>query len=363
MILDLDKLRASFPGRSWLDAGRPDMWRYGALLPVSPSDLPSVGWTPLLPWAASGIELYVKDEGQRHEGWGWNASGSFKDRGMAMTVAMARALGVKRLAVPTQGNAGDSLVRFASALGMKVAVSMPATTPTPIRQRIMEAAENDPNVDAYLSEGTIREASRLLKEQLAGEDWFFVSTFAEPGWRIEGKKTLGLEIAEQLSWTLPDAIVYPTGGGTGILGMWKAFKELKTLGAVTGRLPRMIAIQSEATPPLVDAMMAGSSDSKPGQPGETVAVGLNVPYGIGHFKVLEILRESGGGALAVPEGDIGRLSRELAPRGIGPEGAACIASLTALRDRGLIKESERVVVVNTCGPEKYAAPISPETES
>jgi threonine synthase len=357
MSLDLERLQGAHPGRSWMVPGRADMWRYGPLLPTVPEDLPRVGWTPLLEWETSGVDaqVYLKDEGQAHSGWGWNETGSFKDRGMAMTVAMARKLGVRRLAVPTQGNAGDSLVQFARAAGMDVAVSMPASTPAPIRERIMASAEQDPTVQAYLSSGTIREAAQMLKEKLNGEDWFFASTFAEPGWRIEGKKTLGLEIAEQLDWTLPDVIVYPTGGGTGVLGMWKAFGELRTLGVVTGSRPRMVCIQSDATPPIVDALSMGADDSIPGQPGETVAVGLNVPYGIGHFRVLEILRESGGGAVAVPEPTIEEAARHLAPRGIGPEGAACLASLPALMEQGLVRKGERVVVVNTCGPEKYVA--------
>jgi threonine synthase len=304
------------------------------------------------PGAASAV--YLKDEGRKRAGWGHNASGSFKDRGMAMVVAMARHFRLRQLMVPTQGNAGDSLATFGPALGISVAVSMPRDTPAPILDRVARLAEEDNRVRLFLSDGTIREAGALLKEKMSGENAFSAATFAEPGWRIEGKKTLGLEIAEQLGWELPEVVVYPTGGGTGILGMWKAFNELRQLGLVRGNLPRMISVQSEGTTPLVKAMESGAVDCDVAPAGSTLAVGLNVPYGIGHFRVLEILRESGGAALAIDENAIVSLSRELESQGIGPEGAACLAALPELERRGLIVEGDRVVVVNTCSPEKYA---------
>jgi threonine synthase len=373
--LDLERLARERPDRSWYDPARGDLWRFGGLLALDiadPDDARHIialgeGHTPLLDYAdhpvarAAGLRLQYKDEGQPHPGFGANPTRSFKDRGMAMVAAMARRHGLRRLAVPTQGNAGDSLVRYALAGGLQVVVAMPDDTPLPILGSVAAMARLHPRqVTLELVQGTIREAAALLRERYWPQGWFNVATFQEPGWRIEGKKTLGLELAEpppgSSRWSLPDAIVYPTGGGTGVLGMWKAFDELEALGLVDGRRPRMLCVQSEATAPLVRAFESGADDTTAQAAGQTLAVGLNVPGGIGHFRVLQIVRASGGAAVAVGEEAIAaELARVWRDRRwwISPEGAACLAALPQLLDRGLLRRGERVVAVNTGSAEKY----------
>ncbi len=374
MVLDLERLARDQPDCGWYDPRRRDMWRFGALMALDigePRDAAHIvalgeGATPLLDIAhpvarAAGLRLQLKDEGRPHAGHGANPTGSFKDRGMAMVVAQARRLGLARLAVPTQGNAGDSLVRYALAGGLEVVVAMPPDTPAPILGNVARAARAHPGRVLLEQVGpTIREAGLLLKERYVSQGWFSVATFQEPGWRIEGKKSLGLELAEPapggVRWSLPDAVVYPTGGGTGVLGMWKAWDELQALGLIDARRPRMLCVQSDATAPLVRAFDAGAADTSAQPAGHTVAVGLNVPGGVGHFRVLQILRGSGGAAVAVEDAAIGRefarLWREL-PLGIGPEGAACLAALPQLLDRGLLARGDRVVAVNTGAADKY----------
>ena len=363
--LDLERLRADYPERRWLQPDRTNMWRYGPLLPLA--DSPSrfslgEGWTALLPAGDEpvarrhGFDLRIKDEGFPHPGCGANPTGSFKDRGMAMVVSMARNHGLTRLAVPTQGNAGDSLCRYARAAGIEVAVVMPSDTPLPILGGVAAAAMRDDGAHLDLVTGTIREAGALMKERWLPQGYFNCATFQEPGWRIEGKKTLGLELAEQLDWRLPAAVVYPTGGGTGVLGMWKAFGELRELGVVDGEMPRFYCVQAAATAPLVAAWEAGATDTTPVSAGQTLATGLNVPGGVGHFKVLEIVRHSGGRVLAVDEAAIGAALRDIWQRRhwwICPEGAACLAALETLGAEGDLRPGETVVVVNTGSFEKY----------
>ncbi|HEY0662050.1 MAG TPA: threonine synthase [Lysobacter sp.] len=375
MVLDLERLHAEQPDARWYDPRRRDIWRFGALMALDiadPADAVHVvalgeGATPLLDYAlhpvarGAGIALQLKDEGRAHPGYGANPTRSFKDRGMAMVAAQARRLGLHKLAVPTQGNAGDSLVRYALAGGLSVVVAMPEDTPLPILGSVAAAAHRFPEqVTLELAGPTIRESGALLKEKYIPHGWFSVATFQEPGWRIEGKKSLGLELAEPMPgstrWSLPDAVIYPTGGGTGVLGMWKAWDELQALGLIDARRPRMLCVQSEATPPLVRAFDSGAGDTTPVAAGQTLAVGLNVPGGVGHFRVLQIIRASQGAVVAVSEADIAtefaRLWRE-EPEWIGSEGAACLAALPQLLDRGLIRRGERVVVVNTGSAEKY----------
>jgi threonine synthase len=380
MDLDLEALNQTYPDRSWWQPERKNLWRYGALLPLDiadPHDAASIvtlgeGYTPLLPYPgeatakAAGFRLWVKDEGRPHAGFGHNPTGSFKDRGMAVVASMARKFGLEKLAVPTQGNAGDSLARYARAAGMSVVVAMPDDTPMPILGGVAAAAMRDPKVKLELVSGTIREAGLLLKERYLPEGWFNCATFQEPGWRIEGKKTLGLEIAEALAddsgrWQLPDVIVYPTGGGTGVLGMWKAFDELEALGQIGPQRPRMICVQSRATAPLVKAFETGAEDTQAEDPGNTLAVGLNVPGGVGHIEVLRIIRASGGRAIAVDESDIARTFSETWQQThwwICPEGAACLAALPALFENRDIGPVDRVVVVNTGSFEKYLPDVS-----
>lgn len=374
IVLDIERLRAERPDAGWYQPARKDMWRFGGLLPLDaavPAEAAQIvtlgeGATPLLdggawPLARAGdFRLEIKEEGRGVPGFGANPTRSFKDRGMAMVATQARRLGLRRLVVPTQGNAGDSLAEYALAAGLEVAVVMPDDTPQAILGRVRSLAERDARVQLELVQGTIREAGARVKSHWVPAGWFSAATFQEPGWRIEGKKTLGLELAEPVSpgdaWRLPEVIVYPTGGGTGLLGMWKAFGELEALGMIGPKRPRMIAVQSEATRPIVDAFERGAADTTPGPAGATLAVGLNVPGGVGHFRVLEILRASAGGAFAVGERDMRAAFRE-ARGALGmdlcPEGAACLAALPQALEAGLIRVGDRVVVVNTCAPEKY----------
>jgi threonine synthase len=269
MVLDVERLSRERPKAAWYDPSRRDMWRFGGLMALDitdPGDARHIvplgeGGTPLLDYAhhpvasAAGLVLSVKEEGRAHPGFGANPTQSFKDRGMAMVVAQARRLGLSKLAVPTQGNAGDSLAHYAQAAGLSVVVAMPGDTPAPILGNVAAAAFRDPDrVALELIGPTIREAGALLREKYLPQGYFSVATFQEPGWRIEGKKSLGLELAEpapgDTKWWLPDAVIYPTGGGTGVLGMWKAWDELEALGMIDSRRPRMLCVQSAAMPPL-----------------------------------------------------------------------------------------------------------------
>lgn len=379
MVLDLERLAAERPKGAWYRPARRDMWRFGALMALdaeNPDDARHLvplgeGHTPLLDYRqhpvakAAGISLLLKEEGKPQPGYGANPSQSFKDRGMAMVVAQARRLGLSRLSVPTQGNAGDSLVRYALAGNLGVVVAMPADTPLPILGSVAAAAFQYPEqVTLELVGPTIREAGALLKEKYLAHGYFSVATFQEPGWRIEGKKSLGLELAEPGTgpystvdqWALPDVVVYPTGGGTGVLGMWKAWDELQALGLIGDARPRMICVQSESTPPLVNAFDAGDADTTVVRAGRTLATGLNVPGGVGHFRVLQIIQASGGAAIAVSESDItlelARVWRDTHDW-ISPEGAACLAALPQLLERRLVCRGEHVVAVNTGSAEKY----------
>jgi len=372
--IDLERLQATQPDLGWYRPQRPDMWRFGGLLPLdaaNPEDQPHIislgeGHTPLLDYCdhplarAGGFQLRLKDEGMPHAGWGANPTLSFKDRGMAMTVSMARWHGVERLAIPTQGNAGDSLCEYAAAAGLEAVIAMPDDTPMPILGRVAARAYGSRGFELELVHGTIREAGALLKRDWIPDGWFSVATFQEPGWRIEGKKTLGLELAEpragDSAWSLPDVIVYPAGGGTGILGMWKAFGELESLGLIGPDRPRIVCVQSSATAPLAQAFELGLDDTPAIEPGQTLAFGLNVPGGVGHFRVLQIIRASGGAAIAVPEAQILQALAETwrwRQDWVGPEGAACLAALPRLLDERLIQPGEEVVVFNTGSLEKY----------
>ncbi len=381
VVLDLDRLKAERgPDGGW-DPTRPDLWRFSGLLPLDPLDpldrrsIVSLGEgnTPGLdyphPWADRlACRFEVKDEGRPHPGFGANPTLSFKDRGMAMTVSMARALGLSKLAVPTQGNAGDSLATYALAAGLEAAVVMSPETDRPVLGNVAALAMLHPDrIKLELVAGTIVECAARVRDHYVPRGYFSVATFGEPGWRTEGKKTLGLEMAEprgdrlaDRSWSLPDVIVYPTGGGTGVVGMAKAFDELEALGLVGPRRPRMVSVQSDATAPIVRAFEAGDADITPREPGPTVATGLNVARNVGHALVLRILRETGGCAVAVSDAAIRDAIRaEWRDRRFAwsPEGAATLAALPQLADLGMIRPGDRVVLVNTASPEKYLPTI------
>src|SRR4051812_29207207 len=376
MAIDLDRLRAERGRDGFWDPSRRDMWRFGGLLPLDvtdPDDLPLVmtlgeGCTPELRYPHPlgdrlGCDLRVKDEGRPHRGFGANPTLSFKDRGMAMTVSMARALGLKRLAVPTQGNAGDALARYAIAAGIEAAIVMSPDTDLPVLGSVAAMAKLHPQwIILDLVEGTIVDCAARVRDHYVPSGYFSVATFQEPGWRTEGKKTLGLEMAEprderlaSRTWKLPDVIVYPTGGGTGVVGMAKAFDELEALGLIGGGRPRMICVQSVATDPIVRAMAEGAADVTPRPAGKTVATGLNVAQNVGHVNVLRIIRETGGCALAVTDEQIRETIRaEWRDRRFAwsPEGAATLAVLPELADRGMVRPGDRVVLGNTGSPGK-----------
>ena len=374
MVLDVERLASEQPGGSWYEPGRNNMWRFGGLLALDindPADYEHIvslgeGNTPELDYRdhplarQAGLHLVVKDEGWSWPGYGSNPTRSFKDRGMSMTTSMAKRFGLQRLVVPTQGNAGDSLAEYALAAGQQAAVIMPDDTPMPIMGKVAAYAARYPGFEIRFVEGTIREAGELMKAEYLPAGWFNVATFQEPGWRIEGKKTLGLEIAEPDApggaWEVPDVIIYPTGGGTGVLGMWKAFDELQALGMIGAKRPRIYCIQSSATTPLVRAVEAGDDDTTPRGAGNTLAYGINVPGGIGHFKVLDIIRRSGGGAVAIGEQEmLESLASVWQDKHwwVCPEGAACLAAIGPLLDSGALKKNEKVVVINTGSAEKY----------
>lgn len=374
IVLDIDRLRTERPGLAWYHPERRDLWRFGALMPLDPDDPadgPAIvslgeGCTPRRPFLDHplarrvGFRLEVKDEGVPVPGYGRNPTLSFKDRGMSVVVSMARKLGLHRLAVPTQGNAGDALAEYAVAAGLEAVIVMPADTPMPIRGKVSAYAAQYPNIRLEIVEGTIREAGKLVRERYVPEGYFNVATFQEPGWRLEGKKTMGLELAEprpgEDRWQLPDVVVYPTGGGTGIVAMWKAFDELEALGLIDARRPRLVAVQTEGTAPLVAAFARGDRDTCAVEPAPTMATGLKVPAGIGHFRVLDVLYRSGGAALAVSEAAIAEALRDTyyaTGWWICPEGAACLAALEPLVERGLIRPGDHVVTFNTASMEKY----------
>ncbi len=353
---DLSRLGSEI-SRTVIEASsEPGFWRYSALLPVAkPEDRVSLGEviTPLvslersahLIGAAPG-KVLVKDESRL-------PTGSFKARGLALAVSMAKQLGVGHLAVPTNGNAGSALAAYASRAGIRATVLCPDNTPD-INTRETEAQGGD----TYLVNGLIGECGRIISEGSEDVDWFAVSTLKEP-YRIEGKKTMGLELAEQMSWQLPDVIFYPTGGGTGLIGMWKAFAELMELGWIDCELPRMVAVQSTGCAPIVKAWEDGTEFAEFWENAETDASGIRVPAALGDFMILKAVRESGGFAIAVSDEDIHRMVE-----GIGhedglllcPEGAATAAACKVALERSLISVDDTIVLFNTATGLKYPMP-------
>lgn len=331
--------------------GRPrGLWRWRELLPLrDPAHIVSLGEgdTPLLSAHALGrtvgaSHLFIKEEGL-------NPTGSFKARGMAVAVSRARELGVHTLAAPSAGNAAAALAAYGARAGMAVHVFVPADTP-PVMVR--EAAVSGAHVT--LVDGRIDEAGRQLRAAAAGRDWFDVSTLKEP-YRVEGKKTLGFELAEQCGWRLPDAIIYPTGGGTGLVGMWKAFAELEALGWIGPARPKMITVQAAGCAPLVRAFQTGARHAEPWPDAHTLAAGLRVPAAIGDYLILDALRASGGAAIAVDDQEI-LAARHTIARHEGlfpaPEGAATFAAYQKLLVAGFLGPADRVVLFNTAAGNK-----------
>jgi threonine synthase len=341
---DLDACRGAF-SRDDLLGREGGMWRWFEIMPVrDPANVVGLGegHTPLLHAEALGrrhaaSRLYIKEEGL-------NPTGSFKARGLSAAVSRAKELGVRAVAIPSAGNAASALSAYGARAGMDVHVYMPADTPEMMK---CEAAAYGAHV--HLVDGLIDEAGRQVRERAAVEGWFDVSTLKEP-YRAEGKKTMGLELAEQFAWTLPDAVLYPTGGGTGIVGMWKAFDELETLGWIGSERPKMISVQADGCAPIVRAFEAGDDEAEPWENAQTVAPGIRVPAAIADYLILAAIRESGGTALTVADGEILDAIRTLAQvEGLfaAPEGAATYAAYTKLLDAGFLSEDERVVLFNT----------------
>ena len=330
----------------------PTLWRYGELLPIrDPNDIVSLGetMTPLLETkrlaAHFGVSnLWVKDESRL-------PTGSFKARGMALAISKAKEFGVKRVACPTAGNAGGAMAAYAARAGMEAYVFMPEDTPS-INQKECFLA----GAKTYLVNGLITDCGRIVGEGKAKKGWFDVSTLKEP-YRIEGKKTMGLELAEQLHWELPDVILYPTGGGTGLIGMWKAFHELEALGWLKSpKKPRMISCQSDGCAPIAVAFQQGERFAKKFENAATIASGIRVPAAVGDFMILDAVRESGGVALATPEADIPKwMQLASSNEGIAlcPETAVCFGALEVLLRDGKIRPDEKIVVFNTGAAQKY----------
>jgi len=327
------------------------LWRYREVLPVEREEnilTLGEGWTPLL--AANRLanalglkELYIKDESQ-------NPTQSFKARGMTTAVSMALELGARKLAVPSAGNAAGALAAYAARAGLEAHIFMPNDTP---RANVVECRETGAHVT--LIDGLITDCGAIVAQMKEAEGWFDVSTLKEP-YRVEGKKTLGYELAEQMEWTLPDVIIYPTGGGTGLIGMWKAFDEMEAMGWIDGKRPRMVTVQAKGCAPIVRAFEEGKRTAAEFQDAATVASGLRVPRAIGDFLILDALRASNGTAVAVTDEELLRATREIgASEGlfVAPEGAACLPALRKLLAAGEVKASDRVVLFNTGAGVKY----------
>ncbi len=347
---DLQRI-AKFMTRQVLFGRASSLWRYREVLPVMKErNIVSLGegWTPLVHATALGASLrmehlYVKDESL-------NPTQSFKARGMAVAVSMAKELGAKKLAAPSAGNAGGALAAYAARAGLEAFIFMPRDTP---RANIVECELSGAHVT--LVDGLITDCGAEVARRKEANGWFDMSTLKEP-YRVEGKKTLGYEIAEQSAWTLPDVIIYPTGGGTGLVGMWKAFEEMEALGWIDGKRPRMVVVQAEGCAPIVNAFLAGQRVAEEFANASTVAAGLRVPKAIGDSLILDAVRESGGTAIAVSDEELLSGARQLArTEGIlaAPEGGACVPALRRLLDRGDIGMNERVVLFNTGAAIKY----------
>jgi threonine synthase len=347
---DLDGIRRALP-RAALDARPQTLWRYRELLPVrDPQNVVSLGEvvTPLiaLPRLAKDGELLVKDEGRL-------PTGSFKARGLVLAVSMAKELGVTAMAMPTNGNAGAAMAAYCARAGIAATVFCPDDTPdVNVREIAMQGAR------VYLVDGLIDDCGKLVAEGEKALGWFNCSTLREP-YRIEGKKTMGIELTEQLGWEVPDVIFYPTGGGTGIIGMWKAFAELEAIGWIGAKRPRMVVVQAAGCAPMVKAWEDGVEHAPRWPDAHTFAAGIRVPQAVGDFLILRAVRESGGFAIAVDDEAIARAWREVAAEEgllLCPEGAATYAAYQAAVADGRVGAGERAVLFNCATGLKYPMP-------
>ena len=334
----------------------PDLWRYREVLPVEQDEnivTLGEGFTPLVRASRLGAQvglaqLFIKDEGQ-------NPTQSFKARGMTAAVSMAKELGAKKLAVPSAGNAAGALAAYAARAGLEAHIFMPRDTP---RANVIECEQTGAQVT--LMNGLITDCGAEVARRKDAEGWFDVSTLKEP-YRIEGKKTMGYELAEQFDWDLPDVIIYPTGGGTGLIGMWKAFDEMEQMGWIGSKRPRMVTVQASGCAPIVRAFEEGKRFADEFPNAQTTASGLRVPRAIGDFLILDALRASGGAAIAVTDEELIDATKEIgAAEGIfcAPEGAACLPALKKLMEDGSVKPDEQVVLFNTGSGVKYIESFS-----
>ncbi len=349
-VYDLEAAGRSLK-RATLTGRERSLWRYREVLPL-PLDVAPVslgeGGTPLLRAERFGnalglSSLWIKDESL-------NPTQSFKARGMAVAVSMAKYLGATKLAVPTAGNAGGALAAYAARAGLEAHIFMPADTP---RANVIECRETGAHVT--LIDGLITDCGAEIARRKEKEGWFDMATLKEP-YRVEGKKTLGYELAEQSNWELPDVILYPTGGGTGLIEMWKAFDEMEAMGWIGAKRPRMFSIQAAGCAPIVRAFEAGETSAVEFPDAHTCASGLRVPKAVGDFLMLKILRDSNGGAVSVDDATMIRVTREVGAKEglfVAPEGAACFAALQSLGAEGKIRPEERVVIFNTGSGIKY----------
>lgn len=353
---DLTAIRGNFTPEEVVGR-RADLWRYEEVLPVRDPRAQLTlgeGWTPLVDSRRTADRvnvrrLWVKDEGQ-------NPTGSFKARGLCLAVSRALELGATTLAIPSAGNAGSAAAAYGAAAGLPVHVVVPTDTPAPILEEISALG-----ADLQLIDGLITDCANVVGRGVQDQGWFDLSTLKEP-YRIEGKKTMGYEIFEQLGGRLPDAIIYPTGGGTGLIGMWKAFEEMEVLGWIGSERPKMFSVQATGCAPIVHAFEAGAECAQAWHGAETYAAGIRVPQAIGDFLILQALRESGGGAVAVSDRAMAEWVERLgADTGVFacPEGGATVAAVPLLREREMISADDEVVLFNTGSGLKYvgACPI------
>lgn len=347
---DLEGVKAALP-RDELARRPADLWKYRELLPVRRTEnVVSLGEiaTPIIPLdavarAAGASHLWVKDEGRL-------PTGSFKARGLVMAIAMAKELGVRTIAMPTNGNAGAAAAAYASKVGIESVIFCPADTP---EVNVREIAAQGARV--YRVNGYIDDCGKLVGQGAKERGWFDLSTLKEP-YRIEGKKTMGLELAEQLDWELPDVIFYPTGGGTGLIGMWKAFAEMEALGWIGSKRPRMIAVQAEGCAPMVRAFEAGERHATRWEDAHTIAMGIRVPQAVGDFLILDAVRESGGVAMAVSDAAIAQAVEDAARQDgllLCPEGGATLAAWRKALAEGLVSPDEKVLLFNCATGLKY----------
>src|SRR5690348_12570158 len=346
---DLAAVRAGWSKQD-LASAETSMWRYAPVLPAGRAEAVTLreGWTPLIEARALGralgaSDLWVKDDGR-------NPTDSFKARGMACAVTMAKKLGAGKLAVPSAGNAASALAAYAAAGGLEAHIFMPADVP---QSNFVECQSFGARVT--LIDGLISDCGRLVADRKAREGWFEVSTLKEP-YRIEGKKTMGYEVAEQFGWEVPDAILYPCGGGVGLIGMWKAFAELEELGWIGPKRPKMISVQAAGCAPITRAYEQNQADSKFWDGAATVASGLRVPKALGDFLLHQAVRESGGTAVSVSDTEMLDAGVQMAEHeGIfpAPEGGACVAAARRLAEAGFLQANDRVVIYNTGSGYKY----------